>query len=310
MSILNTATCSTFGGNTGASDCSFDIKALKKGFLVPNSFVLTEAQLASTATVLAALTAAANNDIPALRIYPLPETVLFTDNSEDVVTQTLGFGIAVVVRDGRYNFTFQFLRGGLCLSKQLRRFNGGGYRWLGIDDSGALIGTKVGTGLKGVPLDQFYASPAKINDGTNITAYTYRLTMDPAFINEGVGFVAMNYADVANISGLQNVNVKSLSRVGGVLGIKLTAGCAETDLYDIYATEFADPTNFVATQNGAVVNILSVAANPNTKGWIVTLDTADADYQAGQPVTLNLAPVSVLADNGIVGYEGIPSVIA
>jgi len=307
MSILNTATCATSGGNTGIPDCAFDIKSLKGGFLVPNSFVLTDTQLGSSASVLAALLAAANNDNPSQRIYPLPESVSFTDNSEDAVVQQLGFGTSVVVRDGKYNLTIQYTKGGMCLSKQLQKFNGSNWRWLGIDASGTLIGTKVGNTLKGVPLDQFYAPPFKWNDGANITAYTYRLNFDPIHINQNIAFVPMNYADLVNISGIQNVVLSApVARAAAVIKVKLNAGCAGIDLYDLFSTELAAVGNFVVTEAGKNIDITSVAKDANLKAFTITVDTADPDYVSAGPFVVNLAPISVLTLAGVAGYEGIP----
>jgi hypothetical protein len=311
MSILNTAICTTGGGNTGIPDCAFDPQNLKGGFLVPNSFVLTEEQLASAATVLAALQLAVNNDNPSLRIYPLPETVGFTDNSEDAVSQTLGYGSAVIVRDGKYNLTQQYTKGGLCISKTLQRFNGGNMRWLGIDAAGVLIGTKVGNTLKGVPLDQFYAPPFKWNDGANITAYTYRLAFDPIHVNQNIAFVPMNYADLVNINGIQNIVISSAAaRVAAVMKVRLTSGCAGIDMYDTYSAELADADLFLVTQAGKSITVTSVAVDANLKAFTITVDAADPDYNAAGPFVVNLAPISVLTAAGVVGFEGVPATIA
>lgn len=306
MSILNTIVCSAAGGNTGVADCSLSLKNILGGFLVPNSFELTEAQMADSVSLLAALSAAVNNDSPALRIYPLPENVGMTDNSEDVVTNTLGYGAAVPVRDGNYNLTFQYTRGGNCLNNSLRKFNGGNYRFLGYDASGILFGTKVGTSLKGIPLDYFYAAPFKLNDGSNIAAFTYRLSFRPNYINEGLGFVALNVSDLLNINGLQNIVLRlAAARAVNVIKVKATTGCAGLDLADDYSDELAIVGNWVARRNGALVTITSVAFDANLKAFTLTLDAADPDYNAAGPFVVTLAPVSVLTAAGVVGYEGL-----
>lgn len=311
MSILNTIVCVAAGGNTGIPNCAFTFKNLKGGFLVPPGFELTEAQLASSATVMAALIAAVNNDNPLERIYPLPETVTFTDATEDAVTQTLGYGAPVIVRDGKYNFTQQFIKGGNCVNKALQKFNEGNYRWMGFDAAGVLIGTKVGATLKGVPLDYFYAQPFRFNDGSNVAIFAYRLSFDPIYINQNVGFVPLDYTELAALNGLQNVNISlAAARAANVIKVRLTSGCDGTNLFDLYETELADVTNFVVTEAGANITITSVVADTNLKAFTITLDAADPDYTVGGPFIVNLAATSVLAGNGVVGYEGIALTVA
>lgn len=310
-SILNTANCGTSVGNTGLDSCAFDPKLLKGGFLVPNSFVLTATQLQSSASVLAALTAAVNNDNPALRIYPLPETVALTDSSEAPVIDTLGYGVPVTVRDGNYSFSQQFIKGGLCLLKQLRNFNGSNWRWIGLDSAGNLICTRVGDTAVGVPLYEFYADPFKFSDSKTVTQYIYRLTFNPVYINDNIAFIPMSYSDIVGLLGIQNINITVITpRVAGVFTVKLTSGCSSTDLYPIYGADLAAAANFRVTENGKVITITSVAEDPNTNGFVVTLDVTDPDYTAGGPFLVNLAPISVLTAAGVIGYEGVAKSIA
>lgn len=311
MAILNTRVCTAAGGNTGIADCSLTLQNILAGFLVPSSFELTNANLASASTALAALQAAASNDNPLLRIYPLPEVVGMTDNTEDVVLQTLGYGAPVPVRDGKYNLQFQYTRGGNCVSNQLRKFNGLNYKVIFIDAAGVLFGTKVGTSLKGIPLDYFYASPFRFNDGSNITNLGYRMTFNPTYINENLGFISLNLADVLAINGLQNAVVTlGAARATNVIKVKVLTGCSGTDLYDTYSAELANVARWVVTYNGLNITITSVAVDANIKGWTITLDAADPDYNAAGPFAVNLAAPSVLAAAGVTGYEGLALVVA
>lgn len=305
MSIINTIVCSAAGGNTGIPDCAFTFKTLVGGFLVPSGFELTEAQLASPQAAMAALLAAVNNDDPTKRIFPLPPTVTFTDNTEDPVFQTFGLGGQGFVRDGKYNFLIQYTKGGNCISNALTKFNNGNYSWLGFDAAGVLIGTKVGTSLKGVPLEVFYNRPFRMADGTNVALFAYMLSFDPNYINQNVGFIQFDFAELTNsLKGLENVNISG-TRAAAVITAKLTKGCAGTDLYNTYSVEFAAAGNWVALMNGKVVPITGVVAVPASFAWTVTLDTASPNYVAGAPIILNLAKVSVLTAAGITGLEGI-----
>lgn len=311
MAILNTITCAAAGSNTGIPDCALTLKNVVGGFLVPNSFELTNTQLADSASVQAALLAAVNNNNPALRIYPLPEVVGITDNSEDPVTQTLGFGATVIVRDGKYNLTFQYTKGGNCVSNALTKFNNGNYKYIGFDAQGVLFGTKVGTSLKGIPLDFFYNRPFKFNDGSNIAVYSYQISFNPNYINTGLGFLQMDLSVLQAYSGLLNVNLSLPTiRVTNVIKVKANTGCSGADLYDLYATELAAVSAWVVTEAGKNITITSVAVDANLKAWTITLDATDPDYTVGGPFIVSLASVSVLTGLGVVGYESLPLTVA
>lgn len=310
MSILNSFVCAAAGGNTGISDCAITLGQLKSGFLVPNSFELTAAQLASPATALAALQAAASDDDPSQRIYPLPDFLSVTDNTEDLVSETIG-GTAVPVRDGKYNLVIRYLNGGNCLSNALSKFNTGSYRFVGIDSKGVLFGTKEGTSLKGVPLDVFYSRPFRFATDSTAINLSFQLIFEPVYLNAGLGFIQLNPADVLSISGLLNINLSLVgTRTTNTFTIKAKSGCAGVDLYNAYSTELADDTVYeVLNKDGLVVPITSVATAPSQKGWLVTLDSTSPNFTGGQPYTISGSGVSNLVAAGVVGYEIAPPLI-
>jgi len=307
MSILNYKQCATSGSNTGTGDCPFDPKSIAGGFIVPANFELTDAQLASKDTAMAALLAAVNNDNPALRAYPLPEVVGVTDNSEDPVFETLGYGVPALVREGNYNWLFRFQRGAFCALKALMKFNGTGRKVILFDVEGSLIATKSGTSAKGIPLYYFHAYKFKLNDGSANTVYSYGMAFNPVHINQNIAFIQLDYAQLLEITGIQNVVLSLVApRAAGVFKVKTTTGCAGLDLYDLYATELGVAANFRVTEAGKVITITSVVKDDNAKAFTVTMDTADPDYNAAGPFVVNLAPISVLSAAGVVGFEGIP----
>jgi len=311
MSSLNQAFCASSGGNTGIDDCSLTLKNIVRGFLVPKSFELTAAQLADPDTALAALIAATKSDNASLRVYPLPEVVGITDSSEDVVLQTLGYGTPVPVRQGNYNLTFAYLAGGNCVNGALQKFNQGNYRYLGVDAGGVLFGVKSGTSLKGIPLDYFNADKFKFADGTNVTGFAYRISFKPEYLNGNLGFVQMDLLSLMEIDGLHNVVlVQSGARALGVFKVLAMTGCAGTNMYDLYDTELASAALWKVTEAGKDITITSVVADPNIKGFTITMSTADPDYVAGGPFFVTLQPVSILEAAGVVGFEGLTLKVA
>src|SRR6188768_124141 len=129
MAILNATQCSTNLKNTGICDCPFDPKLIVGEIKIPKTRVLTVAELNDIQATLEGLV----EDVRANRIFPNHGFVAVTDGSEDPTFQTFGYGSQVPVREGKYNWTFQFVSGGVQKSNALRSFNGSGYASLFYD---------------------------------------------------------------------------------------------------------------------------------------------------------------------------------
>lgn len=304
--MLNVNNCNESGKNTGFGDCTKDFKNIVGGFLVPSNFALTAEQTATPESVIAALSAAILA-APASRIYPIANFEAVTNNSTEPAAFTLGYGRPLTLNDGMYSWRLQFIDGGICLLKNLRKFNGTNRSVLLIDAEGALIGWKSGTSLKGVPLKNFYALPFVPNDYANPTGYFVDIAMLPTYLNDAPGWVNMDLASLVSLKGLQNI---VLSEATGsalpALKIKAKTGCAETDLYDLYADELSSVPLWVATDaDGAIITITSVVKDDALKAWTVTLDDSDPDYSVSGPIYLTLAPAAALAAQGIDGYEAL-----
>lgn len=309
--MINQIICTAAGGNTGIPDCALTLKNAVGGFLVPANFVLSEANLATPEALIAALVAASISDNPLTRIFPLPPFVGVTDNTEDVVMETYGYGQPAPVRDGNYNLVYRYVKGGNCMSNTLRKFNNSNYKFIGIDASGVVYGTKVGATLKGIPLDYFYAAPFKFNDGTATAIFQFMISFRPAFINEGLGFMQVGVAELEEVKGLLNINITlGAARSTNVIKVKALTGCGGVNLYGTYSADLADATNWIVKRNGANIDLTSVAVDANIEGFTITLDATDPDYNVAGPFVVSLAAPSVLAANGIVGYEGLSLTVA
>jgi hypothetical protein len=307
MSILNKRDCAIAGANTGYGDCFINLQNIVGGILVPTGRVYTEAELASADTLLAAIEA----DILAaasLRAYPMGTYVGITDNTEAPTRQTFGYGGIATVKEGFYNLSFQFIEGGLCLSNSLRKFNSSNKAVILWDNNGVLAGWKVGTGLKGIPLEMFYQSAQKLNDGSNVTAYITDLVFQKPYLNELIGFVQMSIGDLNALRGLQNIVLYETTGSNlPILKIKAKTGCNGFDLYDTYSSELADDALWTAVNdNGEPIAITSVVVDATLKAWTVTVDASDPNYPTSGGVLIGLASALDLFNAGIEGFEGIP----
>lgn len=309
--MINSFVCQEVGSNTGIGDCSLEISKIVGFFLVSKNFVLSAADLATDAALQAALQTAASADLKASRIFPVHGLVDIADNSTDPTVQTFGYGPSVNVTDGFYDWTFPFLRGGICLLKALQAFNGSDKRPIFYDSNGLLFGWKVGETLKGVPLNQFFAPPWKPNTGAAVMVTNVKMNFSPRYLNKELGFYKVTDFSIDSIDGLQNVVIKQTgTQAKPVYKVKAFSGCAQSDM-NIFSAELANVARWVAKNaaTGAVITISSVVADTNIGGWTVTLDSADPDYPAVGSIILSLAAPSVLSAAGVVGYESIPLTI-
>lgn len=310
MSVLNQYACASAGSNTGIPDCAVTPKNFVGGFLVPNSFVLTDSQLATSSSALAALQAAASADNQGSRIYPLPPFLSVTDSTAQPITETIG-GTPFIVRDGKYDFEMRYIKGGLCVSNALQKFNNGNYRIMLFDASGLLVGTKVGTGLMGIPLNYFYARPFRIATDTTLANFSFSIVFDSIYFNVGLGFISLNPSDLAGVAGLINASLSLVgARAANVFTVKVLAGCSGSDLYPSYSTGLANIANWLVTEGGKTITITSVVADPNSKGFIFTLDITDPDYSPTGPFLVSGSTLTALTTNGVLGYELQPLTVA
>lgn len=305
--VLNTLNCSLGMQNTGYGDCYAEFKDIRGMMLVPLKWSLDAADLATKDSVLAALEAGIINNVKSQRLFPTPPIIDVVDNSEEAVTETLGTGVPVPVREGNYNWRFRFSQGGLCALKALQSFNGVGRAVVFFDANGTLIGTKSGSEFKGIPLHFFNANKWTLNTGAANWNLSFSVSFSPEFVNQNAGFIPVGLGELQSLIGLQNVNLTA-TRTTNVITVKAKTGCSGYDLYDEYATELAAVGMWSVqnAQTGNLVTITSVAQDPNARGWTITLSTADADYDVAGDFIVNGATVSVWNSAGITGYEALP----
>jgi len=306
---VNQLACATGGGNTGVGTCFADPKNIVGAILTPVGYTITDAQIA------AGLLTKLEQDIIAdksSRIYPVFGFVGITDNSEDATTETYGYGGLDYVREGFNNWLLRFVKGGICLNAQMRKFNNMSLGALFVDATGLIWGEKVATGVKAIDMEKVFTPNWKVNTGAATTIYNTRFVFDAVAMNDSPGFITTSDLgfNVKSLMGLQNVAIVKVTRAAGVLTVRALAGCASTNLYDDYSTELANAALWVARNaaTGNQIAITSVTADPNTSGFIVTLNTTDTDYTTGA-VALSLASPTVLDTAGVSGYESVPALI-
>lgn len=310
MAELNKVTCGgLLKGNTGVPQCYMDLAPINGIILTPIGYTLTKAEIASTLLSKLQTSTLATR---ANRIYPVLNFVDIKDNTEQPSYQTLGFGRKVLLKEGKYSFEASYLDGGLCLSNQLRNFNYTKWAAFLVDANGVLVGTKVGDNIMAIPLNLFYASPYGIATSSQAASYKLNIEIEPKYLNEEIGFVQTKgeFDIFDSVKGLLNLVIKTaVPLTGGKVEIMVTNSCGGDNIYDVYGTNLANITAWVAknatTKNG--ITITAAVTVPANKTIELTLDTADTDYPAvASKLTIELNTAAILAAAPIlmVGYEG------
>lgn len=306
--VLNFFPCALLGANTGVGSCYLDIKNVVGTIIVPSGTKFSASNTASAAAFIIAL-AAATSAVKANRAYPIHAFGEIKDGSEAAVTEKLGYGIELVVRDGNYKWGFRILKGGFCLSKALRQFNQMNVDVFFVDASGLVFGQRIvsSTGVVsfgGVPQFQVYQEPFKINDGSKNTIYMQNFSFaGNAFDN--LGGVQLQESDFENILGLQNITLITATRAVNVSTVTGVAGCIGADLGATLGTALAVVGLWTVQDSvtGAffdpTTGITSVTYNASTGAYIITVSASDPAYHAGNPVNISLAAASVLDAAGL-----------
>lgn len=297
MSIINQYVCSALFGNTGIGQCSLIPKEIKGFFIVPRDFVITQADANDLQSFLES---SASEDLPSQRIFPVHNLVGITDNSEEPVRETLGYGGNATLRQGNYSWTFRFLDGGLCLLKQLQRFNQQPISIIFYDADGVLFGRQTSTGLAGVPVIDFNANKWTPSDGSVLAGFTVTVEFDSRHLNQDLAFLRDDTVDLSEIKGLQAALIVVSAASAASITAQVLSACGGDNLYDLYSTQLADPGVWTAIGvTGEAQTIDAIAAVPATKGFTLSFDPSRT-----VATNLNLAAVSLLDAAGIVGFEG------
>ncbi len=317
MEGLNKIFCGSDVKNTGICECFFDPKLIVGAIFVPLKKVFTETELAD-ANIAATMTAAVSA-AKASRIFPFQPFEAITDNTEEPTRQTFGYGTVKTVREGKYNWAFQFLNGGLNLSNALRTFNGliGKYAVVFIESSNVLIGTNKrdtngNWGLAGIPMSDIYTRPWRPSDGTNVANYTTEFSFDPAYINEKIAFkkVSVDEYILSELAGLEEIKLVAFTQdEAPVNTFRAETDCGSTDVYDLFADELAQAAAWTVTgSDGEDKPVGGVIKNDALKAWDVTL-SGGANFEDGDKVQLAAPSILAAEPVNIVGYEGVPLVM-
>jgi len=303
MNKINAPLCASDYGNSGVGSCFIDIDKLLMAVEVTESFVIREQDVPDLLEFLHSKIHAAIGT----RIFPYPKLITLTDNTEDSTINTTEYGVKIFVKDGFYDWTFRYRKGGVQLHQEIAKNAGEGKYFIYFDKDTMLAynakvnGQKV---LKGIPVDQFLVPPWRLNSGSEAALFNLRFIIDPLYLNRGnLGFLKVDFNPL-DLAGLQDVELELANLAANVATVVVKTKIGGENLYNTFKTNLLQTAAWTAVnEDGNTVAIQTIADVPNTGGGeggfaftfnLGSFNSADKVYlKMIAPSVLRMAPIEI-----------------
>jgi len=296
--------CATIIGNTGLISCPYDPKNFNGILLLPKGTALTPAQVSAFQTTV---NAGIINDNASARWFPIGIFEDIEDKGTDAVETETGYGVAKLVRLGKYRYRFMYSNGAMDLHAELSKFNGRQDAfdlWFTDPVNNGFLGTASGqSNVKGFSLDTLYAPNIKVNTGAAASQYMFEVGLeDEKQFNQNWRFIKL--PDTLPVhdtfTGLKPTRLEIVSElVASTKVVVVRVWSGNTNLYDTYSVQLATTNLWDAINNATGVQnaTASVVAAPATKAFTVTLTST---VTAAEEYTIQLGTVTQLTAAAIL----------
>jgi hypothetical protein len=304
MPKLHELSCAATRKNTGyGAGCPVDWKLIAGAFIFDTPVSFMESDLANLQTVLQNL---AWQDSKTNRCYPIHKFLNPTDNTESPVIQQFSDGSKAKVRDGVYDWTFQFTAGAFCLLQAIRSHSGNGTAYvLFYDKEKKILGYNNNGDLSAIPMQILDAAPWKMNTGQATAAYEVHFVFSANYVNEDAEYTQADF-NPENVVGLQDIKLKinGFNHTTGMANVSVITECGGANLYTLYSAALvAALWKATNSATGSDITVTSVTPLSSNQTFNVLLNQADPDYPTSNAINLQLAAPSALNSGGIPGYE-------
>ena len=200
-------TCNNDFKNTGEQSCKVQLDLVEKVlFWVDKSAKITGA---TEALMIANIKSQIQSSTKLNRLYVFPLVKGLTDNSEDRVTGSYGYGESVIIRDGKPNYDLEYVQD-VELTKLLRSFNNVEGRMAFLCSNGDLIVEETTAGYQGF-VGKPYFSQGGLRAGEDVNKSTCTLSLTDAVAWQDRIKVLNLGLSPAEINGLTDVEIVKLA---------------------------------------------------------------------------------------------------
>ena len=303
MATLNKPLCATNYGNTGVGTCFLEPDKFIGAIQVTGDFKISQSDVADLLAFL-------NTKIHAAigtRIFPGPKLINLTDNTEDSTINTTDYGVKIFVKDGFYDWTFRYLKGGVQLHQELAKNAGANKYFLFFDKNNVLYGYSSGGYLKGIPVEQYLLPPWRLNSGSEAALYNQRFIIDPIYLNQGnLGFLQVDF-NLIDVVGLQDIELRIIDQAANVATVQVRSKISDVNLYETFKTSLLQTAAWRAFKSSGVLSsVTTVADNAADEAFDVTVNALAYQQEFdGASMNIQLAIPSVLKASPILmsGFE-------
>ncbi len=297
--------------NTGKSECPFNPKLWKGGYLTQYGDVITAANRADAATLKTFIDGKLQNSNPALRWHHIATFEGMEDRSEGTQMQTLPNGRQIAVDRSRPLYEYQVLEGGKHYHQSLLSLNGmeGVFQFMPYDIANVLMGTENPddtTEMMGYDLSVLFAHDFKPATRTTVAEYKGLIGLaDASQMNENYFAIKAGF-DLSKVKGVQDVTIVDVTQgtASGIHQVKIMAGGGTINIVEKLGAALANEANFIFRKK-STGNAVTKTATLSADGKYIELaaSLADVDYLNNTTMEIGLASVSTLAGNGVKYYE-------
>jgi len=220
--------------NTGISKCQINIQAIKKAILLPPDATEFTGETAAEFTTW--LKAGIQSENIINRFLVLPGFNGLTDNTDDPVEDTDGYGHKRKIKDSEVSFSCTY-DSNICLSKKLRALNNQKMLVIFIDEKDNAFGVQTETGFTGFQCECWFSQSKLPTDGKVQRPVAYIGLLDVTEYQDEIDFISMDWKQSA-INGLIDV---VLTGTGAALAgsVTITDECSGIDITSTYSTLLA-----------------------------------------------------------------------
>jgi len=243
----NTLTARTAGGNSGVPSQEFNIGKIIGIILADPTFSVSTTNCGTSALFITAL-AAASLVVGTGRIYPIANLDNPTDNSSDPEKTTSDYGVVRFADDGSIDLTFEFMKGGHELNKNLRKFNERSMGFLLVNEYNQVIGTTDSTGVLKPFTGTVNIFFPKMATGSEVNKYRINLVWDDVTeLADDLLFMQCSVDVMKTVKGIVDVTILETAHNATTVTVKLTTAYGAIDMFGIsaaYETALETPANW------------------------------------------------------------------